>query len=213
VPTRRPSGKSAAVSPSTGAELATIEDSLRRVLIPLAKATELELRGATAAAVLVPLHVNASNELCAVFTRRREDMRRHAGEISFPGGRRDPKDKDLLTTAIREANEEVGLEPTAVTPLGALQPTPTIATGYAIHPYVALIEPPPDRTLSEREVAEVIDLPLAHVKQGYSRQRLLRRGMPIRTDTYVVGRHLIWGATARVLSDLFDRLPPELLAS
>jgi len=163
--------------------------------------------------VLVPLYLNAGSQLNAVFTRRREDMRRHAGEISFPGGRQDPKDSDLLATAIREANEEVGLEPASVTPLGALQPTPTIATGYVIHPYVALIEPPAQWTLSEREVAEVIDLPLSQVKHGYSRQRLLRRGMPIRTDTYVVGRHLIWGATARVLSDLFDRLPPELLTS
>jgi 8-oxo-dGTP pyrophosphatase MutT (NUDIX family) len=161
----------------------------------------------------VPLYLNTANELSTVFTRRREDMRRHPGEISFPGGRQDPKDEDLLATAIREANEEVGLTPSAVTPLGALQPTPTIATGYVIHPYVGLIEPPTQWTLSEREVAEVIELPLAQVKHGYSRQRLMRRGLPIRTDTYVVGRHLIWGATARVLSDLFDRLPAELLTS
>jgi 8-oxo-dGTP pyrophosphatase MutT (NUDIX family) len=188
-----------------------VQDTLRRVLIPLNRVSELELRGVIAAAVLVPLYLDADGALTTVFTRRRENLRRHAGEISFPGGRRDPQDSDLLATALREASEEVGLDPQMVLPLGALQPTPTIATGYAIHPYVALIERPATWRLSEREVAELIELPLAAVRAGYSRQRLLRRGLPIRTDTYVVGEQLIWGATARVLGDLFDRLSSTTL--
>ena len=90
--------------------------------------------------------------------------------------------------------------------LGALQPTPTIATGYAIYPFVGLIEPGLAWTLSAREVAEVLELALEDLQSGYARRRLLRRGVPIRTDTYVVGDDLIWGATARILADLFERL-------
>ncbi len=165
--------------------------------------------GATEAAVLVPIYMQ-DGELHAVFTRRREDLRRHAGEISFPGGRRDDGDPDLVHTAVREAEEEVGLSPTAVEISGALQPTPTIATGYAVYPFVGVVEPGQAWTLSAREVAEVIELPLSALRAGYGRRRLVRRGLPIRTDTYVVGDHLIWGATARILADLFDRIGPLL---
>jgi 8-oxo-dGTP pyrophosphatase MutT (NUDIX family) len=151
-------------------------------------------------------------ELHAVFTKRREDLRRHPGEISFPGGRREEGETDLVATALREAEEEIGLPADAVEIVGALQPTPTIATGYSVYPFVGLIDPGRTWTLSPREVAEVIELPLAALRTGYERRRLLRRGVPIRTDTYVVGDRLIWGATARILADLFDRIDP-LLAS
>jgi 8-oxo-dGTP pyrophosphatase MutT (NUDIX family) len=141
-----------------------------------------------------------------VLTRRRDDLRRHAGEISFPGGRQDPEDADLCATALREAHEEIGLAPDAVELVGALQPTPTIATGYAVYPFVGLIEPGTTWRPAEAEVAEVLELPLRALRDGYGRRRLLRRGVPFRTDTYVVGEHLVWGATARMLADLFDRL-------
>lgn len=185
---------------------------LRRVLLAPEEALALSVAGATDAAVLVPIYLD-QGELHAVFTRRREDLRRHAGEISFPGGRRDPEDADLMATALREAEEEVGLDPAAVEVSGALQPTPTIATGYAVYPFVGVIEPGMAWTLSPREVAEVIELPLSTLKAGYGRRRLVRRGLPIRTDTYVVGDHLIWGATARILADLFDRIAPLLSLS
>jgi 8-oxo-dGTP pyrophosphatase MutT (NUDIX family) len=182
-----------------------IEGELRQVLLTPEQAVALDVRGATDAAVLVPLYVEGG-ELHAVFTKRRDDLRRHPGEISFPGGRRDEGDADLLATALREAHEEIGLPTEAVEVVGALQPTPTIATGYAVYPFVGVIAPGLEWTLSAREVAEVIELPLSALKQGYARRRLVRRGLPIRTDTYLVGDHLIWGATARILADLFDRL-------
>jgi 8-oxo-dGTP pyrophosphatase MutT (NUDIX family) len=175
------------------------------VLLAPEQAEALEVRGRTDAAVLVPLYVH-EGELGAVFTKRRDDLRRHPGEISFPGGRRDPEDADLLATALREAHEEIGLPAEAVDVVGALQPTPTIATGYAVYPFVGVIAPGFEWTLSAREVAEVIELPLPALRSGYARRRLVRRGLPIRTDTYLVGDHLIWGATARILADLFDRL-------
>jgi 8-oxo-dGTP pyrophosphatase MutT (NUDIX family) len=182
-----------------------IKEQLARVLLAPAEAAELHVLGRTDAAVLVPLYLERG-ELHAIFTKRREDLRRHPGEISFPGGRLDDTDADLQATALREAEEEIGLPRAAVDIIGALQPTPTIATGYAVYPFVGLIEPGRSWTLSAQEVAEVLELSLRELRDGYRRQRLIRRGLPIRTDTYVVGDNLIWGATARILSDLFDRI-------
>lgn len=185
----------------------TSGDELRNVLLTPEQAVQLDVRGATDAAVLVPLYLH-KGELHAVFTKRRDDLRRHPGEISFPGGRRDPSDSTLLTTALREAEEEIGLPADVVEIVGALQPTPTIATGYAVYPFVGMIEAGLTWTPSAREVAAVIELPLMELLAGYGRRRLVRRGLPIRTDTYLVGDNLIWGATARILGDLFDRIGP-----
>jgi 8-oxo-dGTP pyrophosphatase MutT (NUDIX family) len=186
-----------------------VRDELRRVLLTVESAMALDVLGRTDAAVLVPLYLR-DGELHGVFTKRREDLRRHPGEISFPGGRYDEGERDLIATALREAEEEIGLPPDAVEIVGALQPTPTIATGYAVYPFVGMIEPGRSWTVSTREVAEVIELSLRDLLDGYGRRRLVRRGVPIRTDTYEVGKHLIWGATARILSDLFDRIAPLL---
>jgi 8-oxo-dGTP pyrophosphatase MutT (NUDIX family) len=187
----------------------SVRDELRRVLLTVESAMALDVLGRTDAAVLVPLYLQ-DGEIYGVFTKRREDLRRHGGEISFPGGRYDEGERDLIATALREAEEEIGLPPGAVEIVGALQPTPTIATGYAVYPFVGMIEPGRSWTVSAREVAEVIELSLADLLAGYGRRRLVRRGVPIRTDTYVVGDHLIWGATARILGDLFDRIAPLL---
>ncbi len=186
-----------------------LPEELRRVLLSPEEALTLEVRGATNAAVLVPLYVN-DGRLHAVFTRRHDDLRRHPGEISFPGGRYDEGEPDLKATALREAQEEIGLPRDAVEIVGALQPTPTIATGYAVYPFVGLIESGRTWTPSASEVAEVLELPLDELLAGYARRRLVRREVAIRTDTYVVGENLIWGATARILADLFDRIGPWL---
>ena len=186
-----------------------LQAELQRVLLSAEDALGLEVRGATNAAVLVPLYLHRGR-LHAVFTKRQDDLRRHPGEISFPGGRYDEGEPDLRATALREAQEEIGLPSDAVEIVGALQPTPTIATGYAVYPFVGLIESGRTWTPSVREVAEVLELPLSALLAGYGRRRLVRRDVPIRTDTYVVGDHLIWGATARILADLFDRIGPLL---
>ena len=192
-------------------QLSAIRDELDRVLLKPEQAIALDVSGHKDAAVLVPLYLQ-DDELHAVFTRRREDLRRHPGEISFPGGRYDEGEADLRATALREADEEIGLPPDAVDLIGALQPTPTIATGYSVYPFVGLIQPGRKWILSANEVAEVLELSLSALLAGYARRRLIRRGLPIRTDTYVVGDNLIWGATARILADLFDRIGPLLQA-
>jgi 8-oxo-dGTP pyrophosphatase MutT (NUDIX family) len=186
-----------------------LQESMRRVLLSAEDALTLEVRGAINAAVLVPLYLDRGR-LHAVFTRRHDDLRRHPGEISFPGGRYDEGEPDLRATALREAHEEIGLPSSAVEIVGALQPTPTIATGYAVYPFVGLIEAGRTWTPSISEVAEVLELPLDALLAGYGRRRLVRRSVPIRTDTYLVDDHLIWGATARILADLFDRIGPLL---
>jgi 8-oxo-dGTP pyrophosphatase MutT (NUDIX family) len=172
------------------------------VLLAPDEALAMDVHGGKEAAVLVPLFDNGG--LHAVFTRRRHDLRRHAGEISFPGGRRDD-DEALLDTALREAHEEVGLAPDRVRLVGALPPTPTFVTNYAIYPFVGVIEPGFAWVLQQAEVAEVLELRLDDLRAGYGERRLVRRGIPFRTPTYETGGHLIWGATARILGDLLER--------
>jgi 8-oxo-dGTP pyrophosphatase MutT (NUDIX family) len=161
--------------------------------------------GRTHSAVLVPLYVDAQGALHAVFTRRRHDLRRHAGEISFPGGRREDGET-LIDTALREAHEEIGLPPEDVDVVGALAPVGTFVTNYAIYPFVGLIEPGTQWVPQAREVAEVLELPLAEVRAAHGIKRLVRKGIPFRTDTYEVGDAMIWGATARIVADLLRRL-------
>jgi 8-oxo-dGTP pyrophosphatase MutT (NUDIX family) len=164
------------------------------------------VHGRTDAAVLAPLYLDEEGELHAVFTKRRDDLRRHPGEISFPGGRRDPGDEDLCATALRETHEEIGLPPDLVELLGALQPTPTLVTNYSIYPFVGFIEPGFEWVIEAAEVDIVLELRLRDIRDGYARRRLIRRGVPFRTDTYQVGDHMIWGATARMVADLLERV-------
>jgi 8-oxo-dGTP pyrophosphatase MutT (NUDIX family) len=158
------------------------------------------------AAVLVPLYCAADGEPHAVLTRRRADLRRHAGEISFPGGRRDPEDPDLRATALREAEEEIGLSRTEVTVLDELPPVSTFVTGYLIHPFVGLIPAGQCWRASPREVDAVLELPLRALREGRTRTHMERRGIAFETDAYIVGEHLIWGATARIIEQLLERL-------
>jgi 8-oxo-dGTP pyrophosphatase MutT (NUDIX family) len=187
----------------------SLTDALRGVLLDPAEATALPVHGRTEAAVLVALYVDGG-DLHTVFTRRRDDLRSHPGEISFPGGRRD-EGETLRLTALRETEEEIGLAREQVQVLGALTPVPTIATNYAVYPFVGLIEAGSTWTLSAYEVDEVLELRLADVRAARTRRRLLHRGIPFRTDVYDVGDELvIWGATARIVSDLLARIEPVL---
>ncbi len=180
--------------------------TLRRVLLHPDVATSLDVHGATDAAVLVPLYLDDSRGLTVVLTRRRDDLRRHAGEVSFPGGRRDDGETDLRATALREAFEEIGLPIDAVELVGALQPTPTIATSFAIYPFVGVIEPGHAWAPSADEVERVLELTVSDLRSGFARRQVIRRGIAFMTETYVVGEDLVWGATARILGDLLGRL-------
>ncbi|MFI5008722.1 MAG: NUDIX hydrolase [Solirubrobacterales bacterium] len=166
--------------------------------------------------MLVPLFLAADEEPHAVFTRRGTGLRRHAGEISFPGGRQDPEDADLSDTALREAEEEIGLSRSDVRLVGTLEPTPTFVTNYVIHPFVGLVPAGRVWEVSPREVDAVLELPLRALRESRTRTRLERRGISFETNAYVIGENLIWGATARILEELLERVeelmrppPPE----
>jgi 8-oxo-dGTP pyrophosphatase MutT (NUDIX family) len=187
----------------------SLPDALRAVLLDPADAAVVEVHGRTKAAVLVALYDDGG--MHAVFTRRRHDLRSHAGEISFPGGRRDDEDPDLVTTALREAEEEIGLPRDAVHVLGALQPVPTVATNFGVYPFVGLIEPGREWALSPREVDEVLEVRLDDLRAACNRRRLLHRGIPFRSDVYDLSDGaVIWGATARIVGDLLARVEPGL---
>jgi 8-oxo-dGTP pyrophosphatase MutT (NUDIX family) len=132
-------------------------------------------------------------------------MRRHAGEISFPGGRADPGET-LVECALREAREEIGLDPGAVEILGALPPTSTVVTSFKVLPVVGLVPERLAHTLSPNEVERVIELDLDELRHAFGMRRLIRRGVPFRTPTYDVEGAFIWGATARMLQQFLDRV-------
>ena len=167
----------------------------------------MEAHGATDAAVLLALY-GWPRQPGLIFTERRADLRRHAGEISFPGGRQDHPDEPLLETALREAEEEIGLKQESVEVIGALPPIGTFVTSYKVHPFVGLVGHPRDLSLepSPAEVETVLTFSLEVLREGFGMRRLVRRGVPIRTPTYAVEEHLIWGATARILGDLLERI-------
>ncbi|MBN1527784.1 MAG: CoA pyrophosphatase [Thermoleophilaceae bacterium] len=186
-----------------------IPPSLRDLLLSQEEAAELDAPGTKDAAVLVPL-LPRPEGFVAVFTERRADLNRHAGEISFPGGRQDEPDEDLRLTALREADEEIGLEPARVDLVGALPPVGTFVTGYRVHPFVGVVADGPAWRPQETEVERVLELSLADLVSGHEMRRLVRKGVPFRTPTYTVDGHLVWGATARIVQSLLDRLKPLL---
>jgi 8-oxo-dGTP pyrophosphatase MutT (NUDIX family) len=192
---------------------ATISDSspvnpaaheLRSALLTPDEAVAMDAHGTTDAAVLVPMYGHPEDP-GLVFTERRATLRRHSGEISFPGGRRE-EDEPLLDTALREAGEEIALRRDDVEVVGALPPVGTFVTGYKVYPFVGLIPSGLPFEPNPREVESVLLFRLDDLRQGFAMRRLVPRGVPIRTPTYIVEDHLIWGATARILGSLLDRL-------
>jgi 8-oxo-dGTP pyrophosphatase MutT (NUDIX family) len=179
---------------------------LRELLLAPEEAERLDAPGWTDAAVLIPLYLEGG-ELMAILTERRADLKQHAGEISFPGGRQD-EGESLRETALREAHEEIGLAPEDVRLLGALPPVGTFVTGFRVFPFVGMIEPGHTWAPQESEVAEVLELSLPDLVRGHEMKRLPRKGVPIKMPTYTVGDHFVWGATARILESLLERLRP-----
>ena len=158
------------------------------------------------AAVLIPI-VLGNNGLDVVFTKRSSRLRHHPGQISFPGGKQDATDTSFQHTALREAEEEIGLAQTDVQIIGAL-PKHITVTSFLVHPYVGLI--PPDFTpdILSDEVAEVFTTPLEHLlnPSNYLIEGRMWLGNSRQYFTVPYGPYYIWGATARMLRMLADIL-------
>lgn len=153
------------------------------------------------AAVLLPLFKNAT-EYHLVFTKRTETLTHHKGQVSFPGGSFEPADGNLLTTALRESFEEVGIRPEHVSILGRLDDLASFSTNFTISPFVGLIPYPYPFRPNPLEVAVVFDVPvsvLADPTVGRSYLRARDDGATIEDYEFHVNGHVIWGATARIV--------------
>lgn len=174
-------------------------------LLAADQAATIELPASYQAAVLVALR-QRDGRLSTVLTQRHHSLPRHAGEVSFPGGRRDPGDASLIATALREAHEEIGLPASAVQIIGALEPIPTPVSDHAVYPFVGLIPAGFTWQANASEVEAVLEVELGALAGAHMRSPLRRGGVSVRADSYRVGGVVVWGATARMLSDLLDRM-------
>ena len=162
----------------------------------------------TLASVLIPLVLRPQG-LTMLLTQRTAHLTDHAGQISFPGGRAEEYDASAIDTALRETEEEIGLDRRHIDILGTL-PDYVTGTGYKVTPVVGLVAPPFEMTPDENEVAEIFEVPLAFLMNGANHQRLsfeLPEGAGRRTFYAMpYERFFIWGATAGMLRNLFHFL-------
>lgn len=165
--------------------------------------------GLRPAGVLVPLRARpaappgSGDEIAVVLARRTERVPHHKGQVCFPGGSRDPQDRDLLATALREAEEELGIRKGDVGLLGTMDPVPTV-TGFFIQPYVARLSASAAFRLDGFEMAEVFEAPLPIFGEfaRYRRARTTFLGEAYDVLFFDYPPHTIWGATAKILHRL-----------
>jgi 8-oxo-dGTP pyrophosphatase MutT (NUDIX family) len=167
-----------------------------------------ERAGVTAtkpAAVLVP--VIERSEPMVLFTIRTQQLTSHAGQVAFPGGKIDPGDGTPVAAALREAEEEIGLAPSAIEPLGYLDLYLTFS-GFRILPTVGRVKPDFALTLNPREVTETFEVPLVFLMTPDNLQRRSREWKGVMREYYAIpfGDRYIWGITAGIVRNLYDRV-------
>jgi 8-oxo-dGTP pyrophosphatase MutT (NUDIX family) len=184
---------------------AAVRARLREALDP-DPAPELAA-GDRLAAVLAPLVLAPAPSL--IFTERAAELSRHAGEVSFPGGLQDPGET-LAETALREADEEIGLDPTLTDLVGALPSVHTTVSGILVVPFLGMLDERPALTISDGEIAEVLVVPVAVLAEVERPMELARPGGGVWHGwAYELEGHTIWGATGWMLHGLLELLRKE----
>jgi 8-oxo-dGTP pyrophosphatase MutT (NUDIX family) len=156
------------------------------------------------AGVLVPLYVR-EKELWLLFTKRSDKVLTHRGQVSFPGGAHETGDRDLKDTALRETEEELGLERKQIVLLGRLSPIVTV-TNFYVEPYVAAIPYPAELKPSADEIEELWDIPISALMAPTAVEERMFEGRERPVLFYHYGQKTVWGATAQILSELLDAL-------
>ena len=163
--------------------------------------------------VLVIVYYNEMNIPVVIFTRRSSKLRKHAGEISFPGGRMSIHDNSLIDTALRETYEEIGLLVSKENVLGCLTPTNTFTTKILIFPFVVIMTSTRlGKLIPNEEVEEIIEIPLEKLMKSLEIDKE-HSSMNYEMFKFEVGGHMIWGATARILKNLIEVIDNEKLTT
>lgn len=186
----------------------TIDDLVSLVdPIPADTSFELSVSGRPPSAVLIPLSFGPHGPEM-LLTRRAWHLRSHTGEVSFPGGRMDREDGDLATTALRETEEEIGLARDLVEIVGVLDQHITVSSPAPILPYVGLVDGRPDVAPSPDEVDGVLHVPIAELLDPsiYREEIWVRDGQELEITFFELEGDTLWGATARMVRSLFERL-------
>jgi 8-oxo-dGTP pyrophosphatase MutT (NUDIX family) len=167
----------------------------------------LSREGVVVAAVLIPLF-RRNGSIHVLLTKRSNQVEHHKGEISFPGGKMDEDDPDLLHCALRETSEEVGMDPRDVGIVGELDDFYTVATSFLVAPFVGMIPYPYEFRVSQREIDEILPVPLEIFFDAQRRTESvwMLDEKPIRVISYAWEGYDIWGATARILEHFVDLL-------
>ncbi len=154
------------------------------------------------AAVLIAL-IDDNEGLNVLLTKRATHLRHHPGQISFPGGKKEPEDQNSVVTALREAHEEIGLSPNGVNVIGQLHPYQTIS-GYIVTPIIALISNRETFIKDENEVSEIFQVPLQHFlnTENHLQVTVYHQSKPHQVPFMPYNQYNIWGATAAMLKDL-----------
>jgi 8-oxo-dGTP pyrophosphatase MutT (NUDIX family) len=164
------------------------------------------------AGVLIVLFEKSPGDVHLIFIRRGvgHEQDKHAGQIAFPGGKKEQGDRDLMFTALREAEEEIAIDLTLLDVLGSLTPLYIPVSKYLVHPFVAYAYKQPELTKQESEIAEILELPLSHFRSATAKQTTKIRIAQDITLNHVpcfqIHNHIIWGATAMIMNELLEMM-------